>query len=456
MGLAKCQYAEDFTRKVTETQGKKRSYEIIWTALVADTDATEYSGAQILEMARAATPGANFDFVPKIGRHYSLLGFSDNTAEVTSMTCELASGDNPKMWTITASYGNEDSGDGNLLGPAPPPDPLKWPVIHWIETIEEDKVIERAICLTELDHLKRGPNFFNTFEPGPIINAAGQQTVDPKIESYPRIVLNSLVYYPNMLYGLSIINQFTQTIHGPADFLSTTFPDPEPEGGTFPRFMGFPHFQWKFLGVNIEKPKYKEIVPTEEEGEGEPEPGDPNTVEYVETTIQLEYKAGNLISFRKGGDITPYLSGWIDLVLNNGQTCFAKWMNGYESLGEPQEEWVMDPRFPNHDDQDTGTKMLLPTRAKIPSSSIDFSYEDTRADKTSPRLLTEDDLEDVETSEPVNLKQDGTQITDPTEPANHIQYLTKDLVNYYHITDYFGVPIYPENFTLYNFPLSPP
>lgn len=456
MSLIKCLYDESFTRRVRETETKEREYEIVWRA---EVDYADYFGTEVLQLARAATPTpGRYDPVHRVGDDYSFLSGDygglvvDERSECTEVNCELEDDRNPFIWIIRANFAPPGAGGKlSFLGPKPV-NPLRWPVEHWVEYSEDRVVVERAICLTQLDHLLRGPTHFAS-EGGPIVNAAGQQTVDPQTDVAHRMILCSQVYYPDPIYCIGLMNQFEGTVHGPSDFVggeSPTFPNFNP---AFPSLMGSPHFVWRFMLATHEKAEYKTL--TGEEAEEEEE--DEVTIKYYTTIIKLERKRGSQIALQKkvGETVTQNTiwSGWIREVLNNGQTCFRKVEDEY--LG--QDLWVMDPRY-SPTTQTDGRKMLLPTTAlQMKEDAVLLSYEDTRTGPTSPRPLpTIDDIIEVETSEPVNLHLDGTQITDPEEPANHIQYLSLTPANYFDITDYFGNPIYPLNVTIPTFPLIPP
>jgi hypothetical protein len=462
MAILKCQYAEDFTRKVTEGASNRNEYEIHWLAEFS-RDQPDLTGPQVLQTVRTQTVGPQFDRVNRVGENYSLLGFTDNSSECETISCELEDPKNPFIWRIIASFKPpSDQGELNFL---PPSNPIQWPVKHWVEVEDEQTIVEKAFCLTNnLQHIQRGPQGGVNAEDGAVVNAAGQQTIDPLFGLRHNAVLCSLVNYPTALYAVALNEQFDDTVHCHSSFLpfpelanpinsyytvDLNIPDP-------PFLMGAPHFTWKFLGAEADKEQFKNVL-TGEEGQE----GSIVSVRYCPTVIRLQFHLGELLDkykdlngepFETGADYR-FHQGWIRKVLNNGQTCFRKWESKVSQAST--EQWILDPRFPlGANPQVIGRKMLLPTTVMQVKEGFDLGYEDKRAPTGVERPQpTIDDMEEVETSEPINLNFDGTQITDPIKKPTHLYYLNLEPANYYHITDAFGVPIYPQNVTMPTFPL---
>jgi hypothetical protein len=439
MTLKKCTYTEDFTRRVVEGESNNREYPIAWKAISVEHDLT---GTQVLAQARAAggTPGPNFDPVPDVGDPYSLLTASDPNSRCKTVTCELEDPKgSPHIWIIKADFGPPEGGNLKLVGPSPPPSPLKWPSRHKIEYIESQSVVEKAYCLTQLKNIARGMLGNRDKEPGPLLNSAGQQTIDPQMELDHRIILHTTVYYPDPIYAIALNNQFHKTCHGPPAFLGqhvtpsnpvlATFPniDPAsgPHGGEYPFFMGCPHFSWKFLNAQCADVAFRKVDEDEMQEEEEQFITD-GVMQYYLTTIRHEFKLGEKIIFGSEAveDINPEItdpaiwgdafgySGWIRLVLNNGQTCFRKMQDlSIDDIDNPlQEVFIIDPRF------DDDRKLWLPTTAQLLKEEFNWKYADTRAYHDSPREQpTDEDFTEELTSEPVNLNLDGTQIMDPNK-----------------------------------------
>jgi hypothetical protein len=453
MTLLRCQYDEDFKRKVTEGESGRQEYEIVWRASFSDDD-TDLTGGEVLALVRAAS-GPNFDHVVVYNESYSLLGYTDDNSRAQNITCELEDPLCHTVWIIRAEFKPPGTGKLDFMGPSPPGHPLQWPVTAWLEIVDNESVVETAFCMNKLDSIKRGYHAAGSPEAsskkGPVINAGGQQTVDPLITEDHRTILNVLVYYPNALYAIALNNQFAKTIHCHANPLAD--PSTQSTSPTEPALlMGCPHFTWKYIGAYPEKPAWRKVTEEDQEAvPGDDIEEDQGSIKYCPTTVKLEFKLGELINAKDDLGITTqdydFYSGWLKKQLNNGQTCFRKWYDEYLNL----EQFILDPRFGDN------RKMLLPTTALQLKESFDAGYEDTRSSPTGPRAQpTKNDFEEVETAEPINLNQDGTQITDPEAPANYIYFLDLEPADYYDITDYFGNPVFPEDVELPTFPLTPP
>ncbi len=456
MTLLKCLYHDKFTRKVVESsENSNKEYQIIWLAEVNDPD---LSGTQVLALARAATPGARFDHVPVANEEYSFLGFTDSGSTAKSITCELEDPDCRTVWIITADYKPSSEGKLQFLGPEPPSHPLRWPVTSWMEVMDEQGVVEKIWSFSNLPSLTRSVN--SGKEPGIICNAAGQQTIDPLTEIKYRYILNVLVFYPNELYAIALNSQFGRTVHCHTHF-NTDVPG---TGGTpgstsgYPDLLfGCPYYTWKFLAAIPDKPKWRQVKPKtgEEETVGEDIETHEGAIKYVPTTIKIEFFEGDLISDVDlgigTGPSTAYTfrSGWLKKILNNGQTCFRKWQSKVSAI--TSEVFIEDPRFKPAETR----KMLLPTTCFKVKDDFDLSFVDPRppsgTDRPQPKST---DMQEVQTSEPVNLKLDGTQITDPEAKATYIYGLDLAPSDYFNITDYFGNPLFTSELELPTFPLT--
>lgn len=475
----------DNTREFTEEEKGTIKVTKVWLAKVKE-DYPHLTGNEVLEAARdniSHPIGPNFARVDRIGDRYrypSGLGGSDDQVAFgttcNKITVVLADAANPFVWKIKAEYGpvqdvplNFGFGFGSTQKPISS-NPLRWPVTRWIDIIEDEEVAENIVILTSLPQINRGRGSSNGAI-GPVVNAAGQQTIDPLMANMHRVVLNVQVFYPDPVYAVALNKQFENTFHAPADASIMVNPSGSQSHDDYssnqenypPLLMGSPYYTWKFLGATCEKPQYRKIGEDENEQEAtEWDPGD--TIEYYTTLIQFEFKLGDWIgkddlnygAFSWPGT-TKFYSGWMDKILNNGQTCFFKWaslnVTGTPSVQTPQ--WVMDPRYPNVNNQTTGTKMRFPTHALQLKEDFDLSWEDTREGPVGTRPQpTLDDFEMVPTSEPMNLKLDGTQILAPEEKPTYIYGYRYFPANYYHITDYFGEPIFPEVVHFPTFPLN--
>jgi hypothetical protein len=470
--IISCRYDEDWTRIKTESVGNIHEYEVRWKVVVDDNNMT---GGSVLYQLRVLiqklghpSPAAPYDRVPivgenycdpswesyKINPYYDHLDHVDQSSFCSKVSCELIDPKAPDIWRITATYTPPmDTGpqviDSNPLDA----DPLKWPVITWFEFVEDQSVVELATCFgfytndgtfIDLPHLSRGVTNEYAEEPGPIVNAAGQQTIDPQMEISHRIIYNAKVNYPNHFYAAKLNRLFENTMHASPLYLQNPVVYQYNISENVPLLLGYPHGTWKFLVAEPEVRNFRV--------------NDDVIMEYCATTIKFEIKMGQIVD---EDDEFKFYSGWNRLVLNNGQVCLRKMNSRYGYPGEDVagDSWVRDPRYSS----DTGLaadggpryKLLFPTTAmKLKDAKVqDFAYLDPRVDSdgnwipnsyTGPRHQpVVDDLEEVETAEPVNLNEDGTQSTEPTVVPNHIWYNNLRAVDYnYYITNYYGDSIF--------------
>jgi hypothetical protein len=456
-----CQYDEDWTRKVQENVGNSCDYDAIWKVKIDQDDVV---GGQVLSDLRllikqnyTSINGQVFDWIPFVQEacettnYYDHLGFADPYSFCSSVSCEIIDTKDPTLWRVVAHYKQVDESGSPLIWTRPlPDDPLRWPPVRWVEFIEDQSVVEVAHCIGTLDQtgdvteprgwfhdlsqLERGMGAFSQNEPKPIVNAAGQQTIDPQMELDHRIVYNVRINYPSYLYAMALNTALRGTIHAPDDYVSDPIFYQNAEDEFFYKIMGFPHGTWKFLVAEPDQRHFRRSIINDSDSCQD------GIYQYCPTTIKFEIKMGK--KFLSGDyGYGEYYTGWIRQVLNNGQVCFRKWWDKYGAdLGENPEgikDYIYDPRYGLGADK---RPLLFPSVARRPfDTSLDlFDELDNRSPLTQSR---QDDiadstgiLEDAETSEPINLHPDGTQITQPTDPPNHIWYLNLTPANYHLIT----------------------
>lgn len=134
------------------------------------------AGVAVVIAAQSVMTG---DPVPLRGDLYSYAGTTDLDAYAQGFSWRRPHPVTmPKRWHVTVEYGPVE-GDPGTLSEA---DPLLWPVIYWKEVIEEQVPIERARIVEDLSHVGRAPDSL-----GPIVNACGQQQIDPQLKTirYP-------------------------------------------------------------------------------------------------------------------------------------------------------------------------------------------------------------------------------------------------------------------------------
>lgn len=461
---------EGMSRDGAENINHQHLYTIIFK--IGTLDSTVTSRELLYELRRLRRAGVSnnrFDVPPVLRKYYAYGSISDTNSFCHQIHVKLIDEKQPWLWRLTAEYAPPQSTGETVVWSEPlPSDPYQWfwaedgsgmetaaaggSVLGgfirdaWVEVMEDTKIVENAYCLSNLSQLQRGPNY-PQYEPGPIVNAAGQQTVDPQTETVHRVILNVRVNYPDYSYALAINNAFVNGVHAPTGYLNSPTYAEQWNDSAVPFFVGYLHGLWKFL---IAEPGEQAFTPVRYwNGSSEVE----TIVPYCPTTIKVELQPGELIDVdpddEYGSENNVY-SGWIRQLLNNGQTCFRFWEDNHQL---PNVVYIKDPRsiygYPAN-----SQIMLFPTQAKEAIDLEEIEFEDTREDTSTDRVLEIGDIESVNTSEPVNLYLDGTQILNPGDKAKHIFYNTNKTVNLYDITDYYGRRIFPRSLNLPTFPLE--
>lgn len=490
--VTSCKYDEDMTRGVKITIGNNRHRKLRLKVLV---DTHDMDGTLVLAECKALSDPDNpfyttsIDPVPLLRTYWNFLGVQDQACFANEISCDIVNKEQDLFWVIEVDYGPPVETGEKLAYSVPLSDnPLKWPIIPWMEYIENEKIVERAVCLTDLTFLMRGPAFNK--EPGPIVNAAAQQTIDPRTIPDHRGILKFKINYPNIMYSHALNFQFGGTFHAPNQMYfdplgtgrtdtagpnstsvslgdngivpynfyqyQTAFGDTSSGydtrigQGLLPLLLGYPHGTWRFVVAEPDRLDWRIL-------------DDGTIVQFCATTISLELRLGDVIGDTGSPSYNPVYQGWSDQVLNNGHTCFVKWMDGSDG-----EKWVPDPRFTPADGTvpmvDDGTGSQIPKyRLPVPTSVVEVngSFDLGFADGVDhPDDIREppqrSDLVRVPTSEPMNLHVDGSQINDPHEPANHIGYGVLRTANYFNITDFYGASALPTSVTIPTFPLPVP
>lgn len=359
-------------RGVKVDQSGFNKYELKWLVVVDDDSLV---GAQVLELAQGVT-GPDFDPVPEFGDSYSVNSYEDLTGVgAIDFDCHLIDNEDGSLWEIVVGFGPPTGPQGQ------PFDPLSWETEYWWEWEEVEIPVEEASCLDDLPTIMRGPtyeteySFDNGFDimrtpRGPIVNAAGQQTIDPLTTVLYRPVLCSLKNYQYAINSMITHRAFFNCINCESDPAIT--------------FLGDPHHTWKFLFSLADKRQFKKVGASQ--------------IGYYPTLTKLVYDPRT----------------WIRKVLNNGQTCFRNTEYYVSDPGIHGPTLLLDPR--------TNEPLLVPASVHQLKDTFVIGTPDNPVQEgnAQPEM---DDLEEVAASEPVNLNFDGTQILDPSIPANHIRYL---------------------------------
>lgn len=378
MGIVSCLLMPS-SRAAKTNSDNRGIYEKKW---LVEIDDPNHHGKTILELCRNLEETAKTQKVDKYSDPFIYLDARDDNARAQEFDVDPYSDDKAdwNLFYITAKfYPWPDDGGG---GQDPRIDPLDWRTQFWGDWHEVTVPEELGSCMTNLPSILRGPGFETPidfggsgiiFNPGhtpkaPFVNAAGQQTIDPLTKTIYNYILYAEKNYPSALNSNLLNTEFRNSVN--------TIGNYEDPPDTPVLFMGDAGHYWRYLISKTEKRHTKEY-------EGQ-------LLEYYPTVTAIEFN--------------PLT--WDRLVLNNGQVCFRKTYIAGEG-----DVFIENPV--------TGKPLLLPA---IVSQLKDDFVINTSASGNPGTQPVRTDFEEVPASEPVNLNTDGTQITDPDTPANHIKY----------------------------------
>ena len=157
-------------------QNDRRTYQEIFEVTQAEGE-TPAAGVAVAIAAQQVMTG---DPLPLHGDTYSRAGTTDLDAFAMKFAWKKPyPQEHPRRWHITCDYLPPDDVDPGQIGE---PDPLLWPTEYWCDWVEEQVLIEKAKIVESLDHVGRAAN-----SEGPMINSAGEQTIDPQMKTvlYP-------------------------------------------------------------------------------------------------------------------------------------------------------------------------------------------------------------------------------------------------------------------------------
>lgn len=267
--IKSCKYAQH-KRTGTFGQDNKGSYQIKWIVIV-DGDC---SPIEILLKCNAPTPADNVaDLVPEYGDVYTFLDDVDFGSFAQKLEAELRDEQDPLTWIVIVDYSPAPA--GHTQERLQEPNPLNWPVEVTVRWNEQQIPIEQATSFTSMPQIRRGTGSGST-DPDHIVNACGQQTIDPQMKS---------VYLPILILKKNF-SSYTNAIDLNNTYQSTT---------NIATFLGGPARCWKYLVSEATDVQQKHV------------PG-VGLVTYYPTTTQIEFKS----------------TTWDLLVLNNGMVCFRK------------------------------------------------------------------------------------------------------------------------------------
>lgn len=360
--ITHCKFSED-DRSFSLSDHDKGVYTLNWDVGVNDEN---LAGVQVIEYARALIAGSGIDPVAKYGDFYSFMGTQDSGALAQSFTGKLKDVSDPFNWTFSATYGPPPTGES--AAKTQEPNPLKWPAEYWIEWIEEQIPLEKAYCMTKLDQIKRGPNYLEA-EPGPIVNACGQQTIDPVMRTLYHPVVCALINFPSYLNAARLNALYLNTMNS-VDFLE----DP-------------PH-TWRYLIADAGRKQNKVIRDLTSD------PQVDLTIDYYPTTIKIEYRKET----------------WDKFVLNNGMTTFEYLTTVTPDpamRGQQPDKLKLVTRDgkPTTIADENSMFSMIPVWAYAKDGSKDSKGSFNRVDCAEPQLLNFDGVQLLQTSwagEPLN------------------------------------------------------
>lgn len=265
MIVTKCEYAEDENKFTTDWQGQG-TYPVVFDVWV-----DEFAAGPAIILAGQAVSGPGFDRIFLPNEVYVLGGYTDQNSlmdhyEGTLMDVK----DSIFRWKITCMFKPLDPGTSKAKKQEP--NPLLWPVEYNVEKLEEQVPLEKATCKTDLPQIRRGPSFPSN-EPGPIMNAAAQQTIDPVMRTRYSSIAVAVKNYASLQEIINLNNTYEDTMSSAP-------------------FLGVPATCWKYLTTQAQGIQYKDV------------PGAGLIAYYPGITkIQLRRE------------------GWNRLILNNGLIC---------------------------------------------------------------------------------------------------------------------------------------
>lgn len=178
---------DEYGRDSQEDEDGRFSMTVHYKVLV---DNNNYDGPQVIREAAFASPNP----IPQRGDTYDVLGSNDTGAFCRTRNASLVDDEDPTLWRIRCRFEPLRSGENpdHLQNP----NPLDWTHSIHITWVEDQELIDEATCLTDLEGAERGPSYPaspgtpGANDPGPLVNAANVQTIDPIFDTIYRPVLN--------------------------------------------------------------------------------------------------------------------------------------------------------------------------------------------------------------------------------------------------------------------------
>ena len=212
MAIVQCRYAEEQDLPMSEDDRGAGTYSLDWLVV---SDEVDPSPLAILDGGRALSVSAGVDPIASRGDTYAFNGDADiSSFAQTAQVKRIARFQDKSQWSVTINYAPLPAGKSAAYLTS---SPLDWPKELWIDWVEEQVPIVSARCLTDLEGAQRGPSYpvgdGGGNEPGPIVNAAGEQTIEPLMQTIYRPILNILKNYASLDAIVGLNNTYESTVN---------------------------------------------------------------------------------------------------------------------------------------------------------------------------------------------------------------------------------------------------
>ncbi len=269
LAVTKCYLKEDQDWPLSQDDDGRYSYETKYIVVANQKDPVN---ALVLQLAQAFGT-TSLDQVPTRGDRFTYNGAIDYSSFAQQFQMKrIRRAANSSTWEVTVGF--RPLASSQTQAQLQTEDPRSWDTEIWVEWVEEQVPITSATCLTALAGAERGPSFPGN-EPGPIVNAANQQPIDPLTRPVYRPILNILSNFTNEAAIAARNNSFTDTVNSDT-------------------FLGEAAGTWKFLVCAGQRRKSVAVGAA--------------TISYYPAITKVEYRK----------------TGWNLNILNNGMVSFRK------------------------------------------------------------------------------------------------------------------------------------
>lgn len=184
----------------------QRSYTIAFEVDQTDTGALA-DPVSILIAAQALVT----DPPPERGDTYSYNSFTDIDSFCQEITWERPHpSDKPKRWHYTCRFGPLEGVDSDTLAE---PNPLLWATEYWVDWVEEQVVLRRALNVDDLPTIGRAP-----LTEGPVVNACGVDFTEVPMKTIYYPILNCQKAYATLEEIVALNMAFQDTTNSSTFF----------------------------------------------------------------------------------------------------------------------------------------------------------------------------------------------------------------------------------------------